>query len=130
MSRPPIPYAYQACPHRARYRIGRWHWWLTDGETGPELCRGTARTEWGANRRIERALKACERTPVAEVPPATVTAMLAHYAEELHDAAQRHDEAAFWHLAALAEAPYRTGVGDKMRALVDAERPLLKAVSR
>jgi hypothetical protein len=75
MSRPPIPYAYQACPHRARYRIGRWHWWLTDGETGPELCRGTARTEWGANRRLERALKRCVGKPGPKRPLSPVTAL-------------------------------------------------------
>lgn len=56
---PPLPYRRQACPHRSRLRLGRWHWWITDGETGPELAHGIARTEWGCNRRIEQALDRC-----------------------------------------------------------------------
>ena len=59
MSRATLLYTTFASPSRRRERLGRWTWTITDGLTGPVLLSGTARTAWGASRRIERALSRC-----------------------------------------------------------------------
>lgn len=129
--RHPSPILYTGCPVSPmprRVRFGRWRWEIRDTATGPLLAEGTTRTRAGAMRRREKARARCERKPT-DPPAATITAMLARYGEELHDAAAAHDEAQFWRLAALAEAPFRTSLGERMRAVVDAERAQFKAAT-
>jgi hypothetical protein len=58
--RRPIYYCRFAAPGSRRIRPGRWSWWITDGLTGPILTQGTACTEWGAHRALDRALRRCE----------------------------------------------------------------------
>lgn len=67
----PLTYTYQACPHRARWRLGLWYWSVTDGPTGPVLEGGKARTEWGCNRKLERTLARCRPFQVVRIahPP-------------------------------------------------------------
>lgn len=48
-------------PHYRRDRFGRWLWSITDGMTGPTLIAGTALTQWGAHRKLNKAAKCCQR---------------------------------------------------------------------
>jgi hypothetical protein len=46
-------------PGYRRVRLGRWSWEIRDSMTGPVLTSGHTLTEWGARRRIERAVRRC-----------------------------------------------------------------------
>jgi hypothetical protein len=112
-------------PMPRKVRIGRWTWILTDSQTGETLAEGTALTERAALRRRIHAELRCRpesERPKPPIPVLTwsqeqVDAMLARYAADLHKA----DVLTFDHMACAAECC--TGVmGERMRALVDAER--------
>lgn len=60
------------CAHRVRPL--RWNWAITDGLTGPVLASGHTLSEWGALRKIERALPRCvQRVNCAALHPLTRT---------------------------------------------------------
>lgn len=60
MTAEPIYYTAFTSPGRRRIRLGRWEWEIRDGFGGMKvLASGTARTEWGADRSIEKALDRC-----------------------------------------------------------------------
>jgi len=114
----PEPIAFRNYPDQRYRRTGplAWRWSIYDGMAGPLLATGTAHTERAARRRMARNVARCmPYTPV--VTDALVDAVLARFAVELREAGPDQ----LVHLACRAEGRYRSAVGDRMRALVDAE---------
>jgi hypothetical protein len=56
-----LTYTRFPSPQSRRIHLGRWVWAITDGLTGPAIISGRAISEWGALRKIERAVGRCEQ---------------------------------------------------------------------
>lgn len=91
MKRAPIYYTDWPSQAYRMIRLGRWAWTVRDGATGPIIAAGETRTEWGAHRRMLRAVAAMERRrhivdiarpPLHPLTPAEASALTARLGAE------------------------------------------------